>query len=35
MHFKLMKVIDQQLLCDTLYMLYKYLSAQVKSFHAA
>ena len=35
MHFKLMKVIDQHLLCDTLYMLYKYLSVQVKSFHVA
>ena len=35
MHFKLMKVIDQHLLCDTLYMLYKYLSVQVKYFHVA
>ena len=30
-----MKVIDRHLLCDTLYILYKYLSVQVKSFHVA
>ena len=30
-----MKVIDRDLLCDTLYMLYKYFSVQVKSFHVA
>ena len=35
MHFKLMKVVGRHLLCDTLYMLYKYLSVQVKSFHVA
>ena len=30
-----MKVIGWHLLCDTLYMLYKYLSVQVKSSYVA